>query len=128
AVSTSTDPVSVVVPELEALPALPRIVEAPAAPARPAPDGAARAPLPRPSLWLGAIGAAAVVTGVVFAVKTRMEDNTARTLCTGGIVRASCQDDDELARHAQLESAARRDRAIATVAGGVGAASVVAAG
>jgi hypothetical protein len=129
AVSTSLDPVSVVVPALEALPAVPGLVEPPARAADlSAADTAGRSRVPRATVWLGSLGVASLVTGAVFAVKTVMEDNTARTLCTGGVVHTTCRDNAELSRHAQLEEDARRDRAIAIVAAGVGAAAAGAAG
>jgi hypothetical protein len=128
AVSTSLDPVSVAVPALEPLPAVPGIVEAPTrAVDVPAAETAGRSRIPRSAVWLGSVGVASLAVGAAFAVKMVMEDNTARTLCTGGIVHTTCSDNAELTRHAQLEQDARRDRAIAIVAAGVGAASVGAA-
>jgi hypothetical protein len=117
------------VPALEAEPRAPAAAPAPVASAvvSPAPPPA-RAPsvlrsIPRGALWVGAVGAAALATGAVFALAFRMNIDQAKAICPQNI---NCPQLD-IDHHNQLNDAASRDRTWAFVSAGVGTASVVAA-
>jgi hypothetical protein len=130
AIAPTPDLTSISVPALVADP--PPAARA-GGPARAAVPGAPRGSttdeahrIPRLSLWLGGFGLASVATGTVFAVLMERDNSQAQTLCTNpGYV---CSDPGDVPRHAQLLTAAKRERAIFYVGTGVGAVAIVAAG
>lgn len=123
--------VSVAIPVLEdqpqtvdrrpaAPPAPPLERDLPPASTAPAP------PSPIPSIALGAVSIAGLVTGAIFAFEFRDANAEAKTLCRND--DNTCASADEKVHHDRLVSNARRDRYLAYGAAGVGlAAGVVAA-
>jgi len=72
---------------------------------------------------LGALGAVVLSTGGVFALKLSSDNEESRALCPANV----CATDDEKLRHDSLVEDARRDRAVAFIAAGVGTSALLAA-
>jgi hypothetical protein len=128
--ATATE-VPVDVPALDAEPRMPEAAPAPALTVSAPPPPPTRAPsilrsIPRGALWVGAVGAAALATGAVFALQFQMNNDQAEGLCTLDN-NTACPNTGDLATHTRLYDAAKRDRTWAFVSAGVGTAGVVAA-
>jgi hypothetical protein len=84
--------------------------------------------IPRFSAWTGALGAVAIVTGAIFALRFEMENTQAKDTCHTNGVDGLCADTNELTNANNLRDSATRDRTIAIIATSAGAAAIVAAG
>jgi hypothetical protein len=118
------------VPPLESLPSrlepaaiLARADAAPSLAVRPSPDLEPRRAWSPPVLVLGTLGAVVLSTGSVFALALSSENEEAKALCP----ESKCRNSEEKRRHDALVTDARRDRAVAFIAAGVGTSALVAA-
>jgi len=115
------------IPELEALPP-PEIAPAGvAAPPVPAPRAAADSPPKEravlPVVALGALGAAAAATSVIFFLNMSSKNQEAEGLCPAN----NCRTSDEKTEHDNLVDEARRDRTVGYVSAGVAGAALLTA-
>jgi len=93
----------------------------PSEPSEPtAPTGRRFSPL---VVALGSLGAAGLASGLVFALQLRSDNDRAKALCP----QSTCATAEEKTRHDGLVGDARRDRAIAYVSAGIGAAALLTA-
>jgi hypothetical protein len=131
AVKEGPDAVTVVVPDLAQAPVL-EPAASPAVGSSPAADLVAAPPAPRrrwsrPVVILGAIGAAAVVTGAAFGIKFEIDNGKAEaiTCADGGTSNCTMQQIDS---HKALVNSANTDLKLEVVGLAVGGAALVTAG
>lgn len=118
---------AVEVPALEALPPPEVAPAAVAAPLIPAPRAAAESPPNErsvlPVVALGALGAAAAATSVIFFLNMSSKNQEAEGLCPAN----NCRTADEKTEHDDLVDEARRNRTVGYVSAGVAGAALLTA-